>query len=265
MRRRSFTQLALGGLAAPSLEGFRSKKRVAGIVTEYRFYSHADVILGRIMSGNSANNIHAAPRTQLVSVYTEQKAAQDMAPDMASRYGYRLFPSIREALTLGGPKLAVDAVIFVGEHGTYPENELGQKMYPRYELFNQILDVFESSGRVVPAFFDKHLSYSWEKAKALYDRAARLGVPWMAGSSIPLTVRNPLLEIPLETPLEHAVSVGYGPHDAYGFHLLEALQCMVERRAGGETGIQSVEWVQGDAIWRWMASEQGKWSRPLIE
>jgi hypothetical protein len=69
-----------------------------------------------------------------------------------------LYPTIHDTLTLGGDKLAVDAVVFTGEHGDYPENELGQKMYPRYELFNQILDVYEKSGRVVPTFSDKHLS-----------------------------------------------------------------------------------------------------------
>lgn len=259
--RRAFP-LALPGagllLAAPL------RKRVAGIVTEYRHYSHADVALGRILGGYSANGVHQPPRTQLVSLFTHQKPQNDMAPDLAARFGFRIYPTIREALTLGSGKLAVDAVVFVGEHGNYPDNELGQKMYPRFELFSEILDVYEASGRAVPTFFDKHLSYSWDKAKAMYDRAAKLKVPWMAGSSIPVTIRNPVLEIPLGTPIEHAVCTGYGPLDAYGFHLLESLQCMVERRAGGETGIASVEWIEGDAVWKWLAGP-GQWSRPLIE
>lgn len=264
IERRDFVRLA-GGAAACSLLGAEKKPRVAGVVTEYRHYAHADVILGRILGGNSAGGVHHPPRTQLVSLYTDQSPQQDMAPDLAARFGFRRFPTIREALTLGGDKLAVDAVVFVGEHGNYPWNDLGQHLYPRYELFNQILDVYEASGRSVPTFFDKHLSYSWQKAKGIYDRAAKLKVPWMAGSSIPVTIRNPLLEIPLDTLLEGAVGVGYGPHDAYGFHLLESMQCMIERRSGGETGIAQVEWIDGDAVWQWLASEQGKWSRPLIE
>lgn len=260
MRRRHFPLV----LSAPLLAA-NHKPRVAGIVTEYRFYSHADVVLGRILGGNSANNVHHLPRTQLVSLYTAQSPKNDMAPDLAARHGFRQFPTIREALTLGGDKLAIDAVVFIGEHGDYPDNELGQKLYPRFELFNQILDVYESSHRSVPTFFDKHLSYSWEKAKAIYDRAKKLNVPWMAGSSIPVTIRNPYLELPLDVPLQHAAAVGYGPADAYGFHLLEALQCMVERRAGGETGIAQVEWIEGDAVWEWLKSEQGKWSRPLLD
>ena len=141
-----------------------------------------------------------------------------MSRDLAARHGFKIYPTIREVLTLGGSKVAVDAVVFVGEHGKYPVNELGQKLYPRAELFSQILDVYESSGRAVPTFFDKHLSYSWEKAKSMYDRAVRLNVPWFAGSSIPLTVRNPRLELQTNVKLDHALTVGYGDLDAYGFH-----------------------------------------------
>ncbi|MBL8178031.1 MAG: hypothetical protein JNK48_25360 [Bryobacterales bacterium] len=265
MQRREFAKLAGAASAAPFLAAAGKKPRVAAIVTEYRHYSHADVIVGRLLGGNSANGTHHAPRTQVVSLYTDQSPQQDMAPDLAARFGFRRFPTIREALTLGGAKLAVDAVCFVGEHGNYPWNDLGQHLYPRYELFNQILDVYESGGRAVPTFFDKHLSYSWQKAKGIYDRAAKLKVPWMAGSSIPVTIRTPLLEIPLETPLEAAAGLGYGPHDAYGFHLLESIQCMLERRAGGETGIAQVEWIENDAVMNWLASENGKWALPLLE
>lgn len=263
--RRQFAQLAVGAAGASLLPGAPRKPRVAAVVTEYRHYSHADVIVGRLLGGNSANGVHHTPRTQVVSLYTDQSPQQDMAPDLAARFGFRRFPTIREALTLGGDKLAVDAVCFVGEHGNYPWNDLGQHLYPRFELFNQILDVYESSGRAAPTFFDKHLSYSWEKARGIYDRARKLKVPWMAGSSIPVTIRTPLLEIPLETPLEAAVGLGYGPHDAYGFHLLESMQCMIERRAGGETGIDQVEWIDGDGVMKWLDSEQGKWAKPLLE
>ncbi|MEZ5366375.1 MAG: hypothetical protein R2748_29565 [Bryobacterales bacterium] len=44
---------------------------------------------------------------------------------------------------------------------------------------------------------------------------------------------------------------------------LESMQCMVERRAGGETGVASVELLEGDAVWRWRDGE-GKWSIPLL-
>jgi hypothetical protein len=40
------------------------------------------------------------------------------------------------------------------------------------------------------------------------------------------------------------------------------LQCFVERRKGGENGIRSAQYIQGDEVWR--ATEQGRWSRELM-
>ena len=34
------------------------------------------------------------------------------------------------------------------------------------------------------------------------------------------------------------------------FHNLETLQCFVERRKGGETGIRAVQHLEGDAVWK---------------
>lgn len=257
---------AAGLTALAPLAWAKRAPRIAAIVTEYRHWSHADVIVGRLLGGNSANGVWQAPRTQMVSLYTDQVPSNDMSRDLAARHGFRIFPTIREALCEGGSKLSVDAIVFVGEHGNYPFNDAGQHLYPRFELFNQILDVIESSGRPVPIVNDKHLSYSWEKAKAMYDRARKLRVPLMAGSSIPVTIREPRLQYPLGTKLEGALALGYGPLDAYGFHTLEVLQCMAERRgAKGETGVASVRMLNGPAVWAWHDSAEGAWTQPLLQ
>ena len=59
----------------------------------------------------------------------------------------------------------MDAVLLIGEHGEYPSNEKNQVLYPRYEFFKECVEVFEEDGRAVPIYNDKHLSYSFEKAK----------------------------------------------------------------------------------------------------
>src|SRR5690348_1304879 len=262
------------GMAAPALmaqtapgqpgEAETRRTKTAAIVTVYRFNSHADVLVGRLLSGYSANKVWTPSQTHIVSFHADQTPADiDMSRDLAVRHGFQIYPSIREALTLGGPTLAVDAVVFVGEHGEYPYNDVGQHMYPRFELFSQIMDLYEQSGRFVPTFFDKHFSYSWDKANALYRRAKKIGFPFMAGSSVPLTIRKPALDPPLETPITEAVAIGYGELDAYGFHTLEGMQCLVERRKGGETGIASAQWIEGQNVWEWMDGAQGAWSKPL--
>ncbi len=260
INRREFLA-GFGGLAAAA----ERKKMVAAIVTEFRHRSHADVICTRIFDGYYPNGRRQEPRTQIVSMYTDQVPPGDMSRPLAARYGYKIFPTVAGALTLGGDSLAIEAVLLIGEHGDYPTNELGQKLYPRYELFEQIVAVFRRSNRSVPVFSDKHLSYSWPKAKRMYDWARELGFPLMAGSSIPVTVRTPELEIPYGARITRVVQTGYGGTDSYGFHTLEAMQCMVERRAGGETGVASVEMIEGDAAWKWRDSEAGRWSIPLLE
>ena len=74
----------------------------------------------------------------------------------------------------------------------------------------------------------------------------------MAGSSLPVTWRRPELELPLHTPVEDALVAAYGGIEVYGFHALEALQVMVERRNGGETGVQG-----GDLLDRQRRLESG--------
>ncbi len=85
----------------------------------------------------------------------------------------------------------------------------------------------------------------------------------MAGSSLPLGWRNPWLEHIIDTPIQEAVAIGFSGLDIYGFHTLETLQCMVERRVGGESGVAAVTCLEGDAVWQ--SAQDGLWSRDLAE
>ncbi len=167
------------------------------------------------------------------------------------------------ALTLGGSTLAVDGVLLIGEHGDYGRNEKEQRLYPRYELFRQIVSVYRLSGRSAPLFNDKHLSWNWAWAREMYDTAREIGFPFMAGSSLPVTWRTPSLDLPLGARVQEAVCVGYGGVDSYDFHALETSQCMVERREGGETGVRWLQAYRGDKFWE--AYHTGVWSRDLFE
>jgi hypothetical protein len=230
-------------------------------VTEYRLDSHADVIVGKLLAGYELDGQQCESAVEVVSLYTDQVPENDLSRAVAARHGVPIFDTIRDALTLGGERLAVDGVVLVGEHGRYPTTPWGQPMYPRRRLFEETLAVFRASGRAVPIFTDKHLSYDWPSALWMFDSAASLGIPLLAGSSLPVAWRVPELELQLGVEIEEALVVGYGPIDAYGFHALEALQCMVERRAGGETGIAAVECVSGPAVWQ---AAPARWSPDLL-
>ena len=57
--------------------------------------------------------------------------------------------------------------------------------------------------------------------------------------------------------------VGVGSTDASDYHALEAFQCMIERRRGGETGVNAVQILDGEDVWK--AGEDGMWSIELLE
>jgi hypothetical protein len=145
----------------------------------------------------------------------------------------------------------VDGVVLIGEHGDYPRNEKGQKLYPRYELYRQVIEVFQDTGQTVPVFCDKHLSTEWSKALWMVDQSRHLGFPLLTGYVQTMSWRRPPLELALSTPVEKAIAYFHGPKEDYGIHALEILQCMVERRAGGETGIDAVWCLEGPAVWDW--------------
>lgn len=269
--RREFLQTAAGLGAGLFLEGSlrartpptpATEKKVAAIVTTYHRYSHADNIVTRFMEGYSVAGKSYPPPCRVASLYIDQVGETDIGRPLAKWWEVPVVESPAQALTLGGKDLAVDGVLLVAEQGDYPVNDRGQKLYPRRELFEEIVKVFRGSGRSVPVFCDKHLSYSWENARWMYDQSRELEFPFMAGSSVPVAYRHPDLQPPLGTGWESALSLGYGDFEVYGFHALEALQCMTERRAGGETGVAAVQCLAGKAAWD---AAGDHWDRKLLD
>ena len=241
-----------------------ARPKLAAVVTTYYKFSHGENIVDRFLYGYGWKGTHYRPPMDVVSLYVDQVGKGDLSRSRGERFPeLRLCPTIAEALTLGGSKLAVDGVVVVGEHGDYPRNEKGQTEYPRWEFFQQVVKVFKDSQRAVPMFNDKHLSWNWDWAKRMVDTSRELGFAYMAGSSLPVTWRIPSVEMPLGTPLREALCVGYGGVDSYDFHALETIQCMVERRRGGETGVKWVQAYRGEKFWD--ALRERRWSRRLME
>ncbi len=235
-------------------------KKVAAVVTEYRKTSHADVILRNILNGYPDGT---KPNLELVAVFTDQVPKNDISRDLAKKHGFKIYDTIAETLTLGGKALAVDGVLSIAEHGKYPTNDKGQLLYPRRKFFEEICAVFEATKQSVPVFNDKHLAATWDDAKWMYDRARKLFVPFLAGSSVPVTWRKPNLVLPKDCEITGAVQLGYGPFEAYGFHALEGLQCMVERRKGGETGVKAVTCHPTKTMWEPL--DKHEWTKPILE
>lgn len=238
-----------------------SPPRIAVVNTICFPRSHAHVILENFLEPYLFCGKLIAPPVQVASLFCEQYPANDIIKKIAADYKLPLYNTIAESLCCGGNELAVDGVVLIGEHGDYPENELGQTTYPRKRFFDEIVAVFKRSGRSVPVFNDKHLSHRWDWAKEMYDVSRELKFPFLAGSSVPLAQRVPAFELPQGAQIEEAVSIHAGPAESYGFHGLEVLEAVIEGRAGGETGVSRVQVLRGEAMWQ--AAKEGRWSPEL--
>ena len=241
----------------------RPKLPVAAVVTVYREFSHADVLVGKILEGWQQDG-GVGPDLKLVSMYVDQTGDSDMSRKMADKHGFKIAGTIDEAITLGTDQVQVAGVLSIGEHGDYPHTpDTKQHMYPRRRFFEGIAAAFQRGGKVVPVFNDKHLAYKWDDAKFMYDTACERKIPFLAGSSVPVAWRVPNLELNRTDEIESVVTVGWSGLEIYGIHTLEAHQALIERRRGGESGIVAVQALQGDEIYR--AADAGRWSVDLFK
>jgi len=233
-------------------------KRVAAIVTEYRFNSHADVILGRLLG-----DFEYEPQLEVVSIYTDQVPSNDMSREAAARCDVPIYPTIAEAIREPYENGGLDGIIIIGEHGEYPDDEKGQKMYPRRRLLEETLHMMDELGLAIPIFSDKHLSYNIADSLWMFEQLQQRGIPFMGGSSIPHIPPVPSFDPALLQEATELLVVSFSDAiEAYGYHALELLQSLAEKRRGGETGVKAITALQGAEVWELM--KRGEWPEDLM-
>ena len=230
--------------------------RIAVITTAFTPMSHSDVIVRRWLDPLPTDHEFGWPgaRTEIASMYVMERGEKDLSREICKARGIRDCETVESALVSDTGELAVDAVMIIGEHGDFPENALGQKLYPRKELLDAVLAVLDRSPRKIPLFFDKHLSWNVEWAKEMYAALETRGIPWFGGSSISLC---PMLPDPGNlrgVPMQEVVLTTFGPLEPYLFHALEALEAVVDQRSSTRPGIDSVTAWRGEASWAAMDS-----------
>jgi hypothetical protein len=242
--------------------------RMAVVTTTWYYHSHAWHMAERFLHGYPLEGRWHRPEIDVVSAYVDQIGENDLSRGRAAESGFTIYPTVAEAVRCGTDKLDVDCVLLIGEHGQYDKTEFGQTKYPRYELFKQITQVYRDDGRTAPVFNDKHLSWNYEWGLEMVEDSRELGFPFLAGSSLPVTWRMPSIDMPYGADVEEAMCVAIGGPDSYDFHALETIQCMVERRRGGETGVVSMEAFRGERVWDALAAgswSDGGWDPALFE
>ncbi|WP_020576353.1 hypothetical protein [Actinopolymorpha alba] len=244
-------------------------KKIAAIVNEYWERSHADLIVTKLCDGYELMWTPLRPHVHVASLHVSDPGPTDVGQDRADARGVRTHSSIERALTRGGEKLAVDGVVLIAERNRRsgrPEqfDERGRPVDRRHESFSEIARVCAANGRGVPVFIDKHLGHNWTQIKDVYDTAREVGIPLMAGSSVPVTVRCPPVQLPAGATVEEIIVLATGGGEPPIFHPLELVQSMIEHRNGHETGVAAVRFLSGKAFWDAWESGQA-WSRSLQE
>jgi hypothetical protein len=256
---------ALAGNAAAAFpQAHQKRPRIAVLVSYWAApRSHADWIVNKLLDGYWWDGAYTPSRVEVVSVYIHQLEESQLGQKVAKAKNIPIFKTVGEAVTLGGKELAVDGVVIVAEHGNYPTDLKGHWLLPRWWIYQQVIRVFEQSKRSVPVFNDKHLSYNWDEAKWMYDKSRELNFPLTGGSSIPTYYRKPEIELDIDTPIKNSVVLGGTEDEGAIFHAIDVLQCFVERRKGGETGVRSVQSIRGPETWKWV--ERNPWAAKLLD
>ena len=245
------------------------RPRFAAVVNEFWSGSHADLIVGRLHEGYEVLWTPSEPLCELESLHVLDPGPTDLGARRTQEWGLRPAGSLSEALSAAGAGVDVDGVVLIAERnprsGRAEEFDgRGRPKDRRHEMFMQVAAECERSGRPVPVFLDKHLGNTWAEINEIYETSRRLSIPLMAGSSVPVTVRCPPVEIPVGSRVKEVVAVATGSGEPPIFHLLELIQSMIERRAGFETGVASVRFVSGERFWD-AFTNGGLWSRELAD
>jgi hypothetical protein len=198
--------------------------------------------MSRLLDGYRLNGRWHPPRVQAASFYVDQFPFNDMAREQAAEYGIRICDSVTEAI------VGADGIAVIGEHGTYSRTSRGNFMYPRKRYFDEIVRTFEREGRVRPLLNDKYFAYEWADAKAMAERVRALRIPFVCGSTVPLSWQRPALELPPSPRFDELLAVSYSDLEEHAYHAIEALQSVAERR--GETGVAAVRYVEGEEALR---------------
>ena len=218
------------------------RPRVACILNAYTPNSHADVFMSRLLDGYRLNGAWHPPRLQAVSLYVDQLPFNDMAREQAEEYGIRMYPSVAQAIE------GVDAIVVIGEHGTYPRTPRGNFMYPRKRYFDEIVRSFQSNRRVLPLLNDKYFAFDWTDAKAMADTVRAMKIPFLCGSTLPLAWQRPALDLAPKLQFDELLAVSYSDIEEHTYHAIEAMQSVAERR--GETGVAAVRYMEGPDVYR---------------
>ncbi|WP_010267894.1 hypothetical protein [Paenibacillus senegalensis] len=237
----------------------RQRKRIAVIATEYRYNSHAEMIVGRLLG-----NFGYKPQVIVASLYTDQLPPNDQSREEAAKHHIPIMHTVPDTIRYAAEHGGLDGVVIIGEHGDYPVDSWGRKQYPRRRFIEETLQILDDLKLRVPLFSDKFLAWNLEDSLWIFEQLKARNIPFFGGSSIPhVMFAPPFDQQHLKEAHEWLIVSFSNEVEAYGYHALELLQALAEKRRGGETGIAAITVTRGPAVWE--AMDRDEWPELLMQ
>src|SRR2546427_9860104 len=89
-------------MAPMALGAAKARLKVAAVLTEFTYRSHAHVLLENFLEPYLFNGKLTSPGMDVASFYVDQFSERDMAREVAAKYDIKIYPTIAGALCLGG-------------------------------------------------------------------------------------------------------------------------------------------------------------------
>lgn len=235
----------------------RTLNKLAFLLEDFSSGSPAQHLVDRFLMGYARDGEFHKPGQREVSAYvmmTNEGGFDKRAED----FGLRVASTAEQAVD------GADAVVVVSRKPGVMAND---------RLLRIALDrAPEGAACFVHGALSSNLALGREAVSVARSRKISL----LAGSALNVAHRLPAVEVPAGTALSEALIVvqinqvmgpgqsgaGSGTLGGAEMNALEGLLPIIERRAGGESGIRSIRWMEGDDIWK--AGDKGLWSRPLL-
>ncbi|MBU6401544.1 MAG: hypothetical protein KGS61_14600 [Verrucomicrobia bacterium] len=253
----------------------RALKRIAFVLEEFALRTPAQQLLDRFLAGYPREGAFHRLEKVDISVHVASGAAGNADIERRVRdFGLRVRPNLSEAVA------EADAVVVAWRGRGAEANEA---------LLREVLQRVPASA---PVFVCGALANSLAAARefralaatrqtlahrmgegdrrpgkglstgAISDIAPSGNLALLSGTATAVTYRLPDIDLPSRARVKEALIVVQGPTPDAELDALEGLLPILERRRGGETGVASVRYLEGEGVWR--AREERQWPERLL-
>jgi hypothetical protein len=233
-------------------------RKIAFLLEEFTKSSPAQQLLDRFLIGYPRDGAMHQPARETVSAHLMLNVSDSDFETRHEDFGLTIAPTAEQAVE------GADAVVIVPRSPGATANQ----------RFLQI--ALERAPGARACFVHGALANTLERSREFLSLARSRQTVLLAGTPLCVTWHLPAVELRRGTSLVEAlivVQAGALPGQASPpapsatlagaeLHALEGLLPVIERRAGGESGIRSVRFLEGKELWR--AGDKGLWSWPLL-